>query len=213
MDTNTIVKLKGFAAPVEKKKNGEYKMKGGQNVYLCFSSDFLLPEADIWRAECWQMMKQRPDLHFIFLTKRIERFMECVPEDWGEGYENVTVGCTVENQERADERLSLFRSLPVRHKNIILQPMISAIDLDGYLDDVELVIVGGESDRNARPLNYDWVLSVREQCVKANVSFEFRQCGTHFIKDGKTYTLQVRDLCSQARKAGIGYEKRRKVSE
>ncbi|MEG0895551.1 MAG: DUF5131 family protein, partial [Oscillospiraceae bacterium] len=65
------------------------------------------------------------------------------------------------------------------------------------------VVVGGESDFYARPLNYDWVLNIREQCNRYNVDFEFRQCGTHFIKDGKTYTLNVRELCSQAKKADI----------
>ena len=77
------------------------------------------------------------------------------------------------------------------------------INIEKYLNDVELVVVGGESDRNARPLNYNWVLAIREQCITKGVSFEFRQCGTHFIKDGKEYTLNVRDLCSQARKANI----------
>ena len=48
----------------------------------------------------------------------------------------------------------------------------------------------GESDRYVRPMYYDWVLSLWEQCIRQNVSFDFRQCGTHFIKDGKAYTLQ-----------------------
>lgn len=203
-DTDKIVKTDGFDAPIIRKKNGEYKMKSGM-VYLCFSTDFLLPEADGWRGECWDMIRGRSDCRFLFLTKRIERFMDCVPADWGEGYDNVVVGCTVENQERADERLSIFKNLPIRHKNIICQPMISAINLEQYLDGVELVVVGGESDRYARPLRFEWVLGVREQCIKKQVAFEFRQCGTHFIKDGKAYTLQVRDLAAQARKANINY--------
>lgn len=151
------------------------------------------------------MIKERSDLQFLFLTKRIERFMDCVQDDWGDGYDNVTVGCTVENQIRADERLSIFNDLPIKHKNIICQPMISPINLEKYLNGIELVVVGGESDKNARPLNYAWVLDVRSQCVSANVSFEFRQCGTHFVKDGKEYVLQVRDLCTQARKANIDF--------
>ena len=118
------------------------------------------------------------------------------------------VGCTVENQRRADERLEIFSKLPIKHKNIICQPMISAIDLERYLKAVELVVVGGESDWFARPMHYDWVLSLREQCVRQNVSFEFRQCGTHFIKDGREYILQKKDLCAQARKANIDYEQR-----
>lgn len=205
IDTEEIIRLDGFDAPVAKKKNGEYKMKSGQTVYLCFSSDFLLPEADEWRPDCWQMIRERSDLHFLFLTKRIERFTECIPDDWKDGYDNVTVGCTVENQVRADERLSVFKSLPIKHKNIICQPMISPINLEKYLDGVELVVVGGESDSDARPFEYDWVLSVRDQCISANVPFEFRQCGTHFIKDGKEYILPVRELGAQARRANIDF--------
>ena len=83
--------------------------------------------------------------------------------------------------------------------------MLSPISLEKYLDNIELVVVGGESDKNARPLNFDWVLDVRRQCVQKQVAFEFRQCGTHFVKDGKEYTLQVRDLTAQARKANINY--------
>lgn len=203
INTDNIVRTDNFYAPVAKNKSGEYRIKSGQTVYLCFSSDFLIEDADVWRGECWRMMRERGDLHFIFLTKRIERLMECIPEDWNDGYDNVTVGCTVENQDRADYRLSIFRELPIRHKNIICQPLIGKIDLSAYLDDIELVTVGGESDKNARPLDYEWVLAIREQCISRNVHFEFRQCGTHFIKDGKTYTMNIRDLCSQARKAGI----------
>ena len=208
VDTGRIVKTDGFYAPVERKKNGEYKIKSGP-VYLGFSTDFLLPEADCWRGECWDMIRQRQDCTFLFLTKRIERFMDCVPADWGKGWNNVVVGCTVENQYRADERLAIFSQLPIRHKNIVCQPMISAIDLEQYLDGVELVVAGGESDRFARPMYYDWVLDLREQCIRKSVSFEFRQCGTHFVKDGREYTLQKKDLCAQARKANINVKQSR----
>ena len=207
MDTNNIVKSKNFDAPIAKNKNGEYKMKSGKLVYVCFSSDFLIEDADVWRDECWKMMKERSDLHFLFLTKRIERFMDCIPSDWGEGYDNVTIGCTIENQDRADQRLRLFSKMPIKHKNIICQPLIEKIDIEKYLDNVELVVVGGESDRNARPLDYDWVLDIREQCIRKEVSFEFRQCGTHFLKDGKEYTIPTKQLMSQARKANINTTK------
>ena len=72
---------------------------------------------------------------------------------------------------------------------------------------VDLVVAGGESDRFARPMHYDWVLSLQEQCIRQNVSFEFRQCGTHFIKDGKKYTLPTKILSSQAKKAGINFKR------
>lgn len=206
VDTDRIVPAENFDAPVERKKNGEYRMKSGQLVYLCFSTDFLLEDADPWRGRCWEIIKERSDLNFLFLTKRIERFLDCIPADWGEGYDNVIVGCTVENRHAADVRLPIFAKLPIKHKNIICQPMISEINLEPYLDGVELVVVGGESDRYARPLYYDWVLKVRESCIRKGAAFEFRQLGTHFVKDGKEYTIQKKDLCAQARKANINYQ-------
>ena len=204
VDTSEIVKTKDFTKPIEKLKNGSYKVKSSI-VYLCFSSDFLIEEADLWRDECWKMIKERSDLNFLFLTKRIDRFLKCIPSDWGDGYDNVTVCCTIENQENADYKLGIFNNLPIKHKCITAQPLIERIDIEKYLNDIELVVVGGESDYNARPLDYEWVLDIREQCIIKNVNFEFRQCGTYFIKEGKKYTLQVRDLCKQAKIANINY--------
>lgn len=180
-------------------------MKPG-TVYLGFSTDFLIKEADEWRSECWKIIKERADCKFLFLTKRIERFAECIPEDWADGYENVIVCCTIENQRNADKKLSVFSELPIRHKCITAQPLIERVNIEPYLDGIELVVVGGESDKNARPLDYDWVLDIREQCIRKNVNFEFRQCGTDFIKDGRHYRLKTKDLCRQARLAGIDYK-------
>ena len=56
---------------------GEYKKAPGF-VNLCFSSDFLLEDADEWRAEAWKIIRERSDCTFLFLTKRIERFLECI---------------------------------------------------------------------------------------------------------------------------------------
>ena len=89
-------------------------MKSGL-VGMCFQTDFLIEEADEWRIECWKAIKERSDCTFFFLTKRIDRFLKCIPDDWGEGYENVIVCCTIENQETADSRLPIFNNLP---KNI-----------------------------------------------------------------------------------------------
>ena len=205
VDTSEIIKTKDFYKPIEKLKKGGYKMKAGL-VHLGFSTDFLIEEADGWRDECWKMIKERQDCTFLFLTKRIERFMECIPDDWADGYENVVVCCTVENQRNADEKLSVFSALPIRHKCITAQPLIERVDMERYLDGIELVVVGGESDRYARPLYYDWVLDIREQCIRKHVNFKFRQCGTYFIKNGARYKLQTKDLCAQARKAGIDYK-------
>ena len=181
-------------------------MKSGI-VYTCFSTDFLIEEADQWRKECWNIIKERQDCTFLFLTKRIDRFMKCIPDDWNEGYKNVVVCCTIENQKNADYKLSIFKNLPIKQKCITAQPLLEKIDIEKYLDNIELVVVGGESNQNARPLNYSWVLDIKEQCIRKNVNFEFRQCGTYTIKDGKQYTLSTKELCKQAKMANIDYKR------
>ena len=199
-------KTGGFYLPIKRKRDKSWKIESGKVVFTCFTSDFLLSDADKWREECWLMMKQRSDLWFYFFTKRIDRFMDCIPEDWSDGYDNVLVGCTVENQDMADYRLSIFKSLPIKHKSIIVAPMIGPVDLSAYLDDsIEEVSVGGESGLDARPCNFDWILSIREQCVNANIPFHFQQTGARLIKDEKTYHIPRCHQHSQAHRANIDY--------
>ncbi len=204
INTDIIYKTEEFYKPIQKDNKGNYKIKSGQTVFVCFNSDFLIEEADEWRKEVWEMIRARNDLHFLFLTKRIERFMIVLPDDYADGYDNVTVCSTIENQLRANERIPIFKELPIKHKLITIQPMLEKIDISDYLDStIEGVIVGGESGSDVRPLNYEWVLDIREQCIKNNVNFEFRQVGSIFIKDGVTYKVQRQYLCAQARKANI----------
>ena len=59
VNTNEIVKTKDFKKPVERLKNGNYKMKSGI-VYTCFSTDFLIEDADQWRAECLGSLGKMP---------------------------------------------------------------------------------------------------------------------------------------------------------
>ena len=82
-------KTGNFNLPVKRKRDKSWKIESGKMVFTCFTSDFLLKDADPWRPECWKMMKERSDLWFYFFTKRIDRFMECIPDDWGDGYDNV----------------------------------------------------------------------------------------------------------------------------
>lgn len=205
--TDMIYKTEEFDKPTEKDSKGNYKIKSGQLVYLCFNSDFLIEEADKWRIAAWQIMKERSDLKFLFLTKRIERFMVGLPKDFESWNDHIIVCCTIENQEKADERLRIFKTLPIKHKLITIQPMLEKIDLTPYLDEnIECVIVGGESGKDVRPLEYNWVLDVRQQCIDKNISFEFRQLGSNFIKDNQHFNIKRQDLCKQAKKAAIDYQ-------
>lgn len=89
--------------------------------------------------------------------KNISRFAACIPEDWGEGHENVTICCTIENQECADYRLPIYKASPIKHKILICEPLLGRIDLRPYRigEWVEQVVVGGESGKEARPCDFD----------------------------------------------------------
>lgn len=205
-DSTQVTKNKSFYMPVETYKNGEYKVKahGDGILYTCFTSDFFLDKADCWRGECWEMMKKRPDLEFLFITKRIERFYDCIPEDWGEGYDNVHICCTCENQRVADIRLPIFKAVPIKKKSIIISPMLEKMNISKYLDNTILqVTVGGESGINTRLCRYEWVLDIMNQCKEAKVNFHFQQTGARFEKDGKIYNIPRKIQHSQAGKAGI----------
>lgn len=195
-----------FRLPIAKNRRGEYKYPSGTTFFTCFTSDFFLEEADEWRREAWQMMRARSDCAFFIVTKRIDRFEKCIPDDWGDGYENVTVAVTAENQKMADYRLPIYLTLPIRHKAIICEPLLEPIDLSRYLGSgIGAVSVGGESGFDARPCHYDWVLGIRAQCVQANVSFDYHQTGAKLIKDGKLYRIPKERQHEQAARASINY--------
>lgn len=205
-DSFLISKTGNFNLPVRKNRGGVYKIPSGEEIDTCFTSDFFVEEADPWRQEAWQMMKARPDLSFLFITKRIDRFYNCIPSDWGEGYLNVHICCTMENQDRVNYRLPIFREAPIRQKSIICAPLLEPIDFSGCLGGwVKEVVVAGESGSEGRVCDYNWVLDIRRQCMAADVSFTFRQTGAYFKKDGRLYRIKRQFQHRQARKAGINF--------
>lgn len=204
-----IRRTTSFNLPVRRSRDGRFKIQAGEKVYTCFTSDFLLEEADAWRTEAWEMIRLRSDLSFFFITKRIDRLQAVLPPDWNDGYPNVAIGCTVEDQAMADYRLPIFREVPVQHKLVICAPLLGPIDLSAHLGPwYEVVSAGGESGNQARPCDYDWVLAIRRQCIERGISFSFHQTGARFIKDGRLYRIRRPFQHSQARKAGIDYKVR-----
>lgn len=201
-----VKKTSSFDLPLKKSKNGKYKLKSNEIVYTCLTSDFFVEEADLWRPETYEMIKQRNDLNFLIITKRIDRFYVNLPSDWNDGYSNLIIGCTVENQDRANYRLPIYLGLPLKHKIIICEPILEKLDLLPYLNDsIEEVVVGGESGNNARVCDYDWILDLRKQCIEYGVKFVFKQTGAFFRKDGKIYRIRRKFQHSQAQKANIDY--------
>lgn len=204
-DSGKVEKTSNFDMPLNRDRSGEWKLQNdGFAVATCLTSDFFIDEADQWRSDIWQIIKRRRDLDFFIITKRIHRFYERLPEDWGNGYDNVIIGCTCECQRTADFRLPIFLEAPIKHKVIICAPLIEEINLSEYLNEqIEQVSAGGESGENARICKYEWILSIREQCIEKNVDFHFHQTGAKLMKDGVLYRIPRKYQHLQAKKAGI----------
>ena len=207
ISTDIVRKTASFNLPVKRDRKKNWKFPSGTEFGLCFTSDLLIEEADEWRQEVWDIIRMRDDCSFYFFTKRIDRLAECLLPDWSEGWDNVAIGCTVESQDRADYRLPIFLSLPIKHRLVIVAPMIEKINLEKYLNPefIEEVSAGGESGKFARPLDFNWILNLRNQCIEANVPFNFHQTGSYIIKDGKQFHIPRPFQHSQAHKAYVDY--------
>ena len=101
------------------------------------------------------------------------------------------MGVSVED-ERVVHRIDALRSTPAQVKFLSLEPLIGPLE-DLNLDGIHWAIVGGESGPRSRPMDADWVRSIRRQCSDANVAFFFKQWGgvrkhdTGRVLDGRTW--------------------------
>jgi protein gp37 len=179
-----------YLLPLERhfhgEKAGKWRMQDdGRWVITCYASEFLLEEADKYRPAVWRAMSLRHDLRFMIIVKRIHRLPQCLPEDWGEGYDNVALACSVEDQRAADERLPLLAQAVVKHKMIVAEPLLSPINLRPHLAAVkpERLTVGGESGPSARVCCLEWVLDLHRQSLDYKVPFWFKQTGSNFVDE------------------------------
>ena len=218
-DPSVVQKTDSFDLPVRilrsGKNKGRYKIPHGSHIFTCFSSDFFHRDADAWREDAWDMMRERRDCTFFMITKRPERIAEHLPADWGPGWEHVTIAVTCENQEMADRRLPIYLALPLHHHSVMVEPMLSRVDLRKYIADyraangspiLKYVSVGGESGAEARICDYAWVEDLHTQCKENGIAFYYHQTGAKLLKDGKIYKIPRPLQHSQAHKAGLDME-------
>ena len=199
----------GFRYPLSKDRSGQYKVKSGEMLRVCMTSDFFLEEADPWRDESWEIIAQRPDVKFFLLTKRPERVEKCLPRGWGDGWEHVMLNVTAENQRRADERIPILLSLPFQHKGVMCAPYIGPVSMKDALvtGQIEQVLCDGENYGGSRPCHYEWVKALRDECAAADVTFVFCGTGRRFVKDGRLYKIEESAVQSQqAFKSGLHYQ-------
>lgn len=123
--------------------------------------------------EVFNVMRQADWHQFQVLTKRSRRLLELAPNiDWPQ---NVWMGVSVESTDYAF-RIEHLRQTNAHIKFLSLEPLLGPLS-NLNLDNIDWIIVGGESGPGARPMLKEWVTEIRDQCLAANVPFFFKQWG------------------------------------
>ncbi|MDO8982995.1 phage Gp37/Gp68 family protein [Cypionkella sp.] len=139
-----------------------------------------------WRRDLGALIEATPNLIWMLLTKRIGNARQYLAMMFPNGVpKNVWLGATVVNQEEADRDIPKLIATPASIRFLSMEPLLGPVDLRGVtvahginaMWPVDLVIVGGESGKGARPCDPQWVRPIRDQCVAAGVAFHFKQWG------------------------------------
>jgi protein gp37 len=167
------------------------KLKGTKRIFVNSMSDLYyeaVPLSDIQRVfEVMNECHARGLGHqFQILTKRSERMLELSPKLTFTP--NIWQGVSVENQ-RWTSRLDDLVEVPAEIRFVSVEPMLGPVDLTEWLDRLHWIIVGGESGPGYRPMEREWVYSVRDQCRAANVAFFFKQ-DSAFRTETRAYIVE-----------------------
>jgi protein gp37 len=195
------------AAKLARKLERQAVAEGRRLRVFCASmADWLDDEVPAeWLADLLALIAQTPHLDWLLLSKRPHLWRDRLGDAvmfaesramgsglmayrWieGEPPENVWVGTTVEDQQRADERIPALLAIPARVRFLSMEPLLGPVDISRFVSSrmwpaerLHWVITGGESGRNARPSHPDWFRDLRDQAQAAGVAFHFKQWGEH----------------------------------
>jgi protein gp37 len=131
------------------------------------------PTPHLIRPEVFDLIRSTPNLDWLLLTKRPENIARFLPEDWGNGYANVWLGCTIEANNYVS-RAAHLTAIPAVCRFISCEPAIAPLD-KLPLGGIDWVIYGGESGPGYRPHNVAWARDMRDRCAAASVAFFYKQ--------------------------------------
>lgn len=187
------------------------KIKEPSKIFTCSLTDFFHEDIDSYRNEAWAIIKACPKHTFQILTKRPERIVKCLPDDFGADYSHVWFGTSVgssKGQQRISDLIDakvfagftnlLFLSLEPLHGPIDLQlnqRWCFDFESDAHIykvkgDWIDWVIVGGESGNDTGKYRYrscklEWIEKIVTDCKDAGVKVFVKQMGTHLSKELK----------------------------
>ena len=166
------------------------KWKAPRKIFVNSMSDIFhesVPDDIILRI--FATMNACPQHIFQVLTKRPERLAQL--NDLINWTPNIWMGVTIENNKYL-YRADLLRKCNAKLRFISAEPLIGEIT-DINLEQIDWLIVGGESGSQARPMDASWVRALRDKAQTEKVAFFFKQWGgtvkkkTGRVLDGQTY--------------------------
>lgn len=171
-------------------------------MFTASFSDIFHKDADGWRDDFWQVVRENPKVVFQILTKRHGRILKNLPTDWGDGWKNVWLGVSVENQEQAERRFPVFAKVPAAVRFASFEPLIGSVNMQAkklqpHLFDwvspsrkrplLDWAILGGESGNETgkylyRPCRLVWLKELANDLELLGVPVFVKQLGTHLGK-------------------------------
>lgn len=164
------------------------KLQQPSKIFTSSLTDFFHEAIDEYRHEAWDIIRKCPQHTFQILTKRPERIMQYLPEDWGEGWSNVWLGTSVGSQ-KAVKRLYELEEVKAKIKFISFEPLHERLT-DSFIGMVNWVILGGESGNETgkyryRPCQLEWIEDIvngYKNHSMIDVAVFVKQLGTHLAR-------------------------------
>mgnify|MGYP001771070397 CR=1 FL=1 len=179
-----------------------YSWKKPKLIFVNSMSDLFHKNVPIhFIQKVFKVMNENPHHIFQILTKRADVLRYYDREGWLEWANNIWMGVSVEN-EKVKNRIDLLSATGAKIKFLSCEPLIGEIP-NINLEGIHWVIVGGESGRKARPIKEEWVIDIKNQCLKAGVPFFFKQWGgknkkkTGRLLEGKIWDEMPKILLSK----------------
>lgn len=173
------------------KWNAQAERAGRAALVFCASMADVFedhPELVVERAHLFELIERSPHLTWQLLTKRPENVLSLTPADWRWNWpSNAWIGATVEDQQRANERIPHLAKIPAAVRFLSCEPLLGSVDLtpwhitgpsDGTARAwIDWVIVGGESGPGHRPIDLDHARFLVAECEMAGIPVFFKQVG------------------------------------
>lgn len=162
-----------------------------QMIFTNSMSDFFIEEADSWRDDAWEVIRKTPRHKWQILTKRIDRVINHLPQDWGSGWNQVWLGTSVESQAYVN-RIDTLSQIPAKIRFVSFEPLLGPIDLSslaesGALIGINWAIIGGESGYTYGKYQYRsceiaWIEDLVKQLKSYGIKVFVKQLGTYQAK-------------------------------